>query len=215
MLEIGCGMGAHSQLLAGAGCRLTCIDLTERAVEMTQARFLQKGISADVRLMDAEQMAFPSGEFEFVWSWGVIHHSGNTERIVREVHRVLKSSGEFRFMVYHKRSLLACTSLFRGVVSGKVFQGMSIPDILSFYTDGYLARFYRRSEILEMLRRGGFATVDTHVLGQKSELLPLPGRGATGRLKSALLAGIPDRLAEHLLSVVGSFLFAIARKGPA
>ena len=214
VLEIGCGLGAHAQLLAEAGCHLTCIDLTQKAVDMTQRRLALRGLPADVRCMDAEQIAFPGGEFDFVWSWGVIHHSANTERIVREVHRLLKPSGEVRFMVYHKRSFLTCTSVVRGIASGKVFKGMSVADILSFYADGYLARFYTRSEIVEMLTRCGFSSADTCVLGQKSELLPLPGKGASGRVKSALLARFPDRLAERLLSAVGSFLLAIARKGP-
>jgi 2-polyprenyl-3-methyl-5-hydroxy-6-metoxy-1,4-benzoquinol methylase len=214
VLEIGCGLGAHAQLLAEAGCDLTCIDLTWKAVEMTQTRLAGKGLLADVKWMDAEQMSFPDAQFDFVWSWGVIHHSANTERIVREVHRVLKPSGEFRFMVYHRRSFLACTSMVRGLASGKVFKGMSVQDILSFYSDGYLARFYTRSEIVEMLGRCGFPLSDTHVLGQKSELLPLPGKGASGRVKSALLTRFSDRFAERLLSAVGSFLFVMARRGP-
>ena len=60
--------------------------------------------------------------------------------------------------------------------------------------------------------RGGFAKVDTKVLGQKSELLPLPGKGVSGRVKYALLRILPDALAEAALSVAGYFLFAIAHK---
>ena len=35
--------------------------------------------------MDAEQMDFADGEFDFVWSWGVIHHSAHTGRIIEQV----------------------------------------------------------------------------------------------------------------------------------
>src|SRR5258705_9902313 len=38
VLEIGCGLGSHSQLLAEAGCKLTSIDLTPRAVALTSRR---------------------------------------------------------------------------------------------------------------------------------------------------------------------------------
>src|SRR5206468_2275443 len=44
VLEIGCGLGLHSQLIAEAGARLTSIDLTTRAVGLTQARMSLKGI---------------------------------------------------------------------------------------------------------------------------------------------------------------------------
>jgi 2-polyprenyl-3-methyl-5-hydroxy-6-metoxy-1,4-benzoquinol methylase len=212
VLEIGCGLGAHAQLLSEAGCNLTCIDLTEKGVTNTRRRLDLLGLHADVRQMDAERMDFPDHEFDFVWSWGVIHHSADTAQIVRNVFRVLKPGGEFRLMVYHRRSLSGLYYLVRGFFAGKFFRGMSVQEVLSFYTDGYLARFYTRRELRELLVRGGFAKVDTKVLGQKSELLPLPGKGVSGRVKYALLRILPDALAEAALSVAGYFLFAIAHK---
>jgi SAM-dependent methyltransferase len=212
VLEIGCGLGTHAQLLSEAGCQLTCIDLTEKAVENTRRRLELRGLSSDIRRMDAEKMDFPDGEFDLVWSWGVIHHSSDTERIIRQVFRVLKPGGEFRFMVYHRRSLSGFYCLGRGLLTGKFFKGMSAQEVLSFYTDGYLARFYTRSELRALLMDCGFSKVETQVLGQKSELLPLPGNGVSGRLKRALLRGLPDQIAEHLLSVAGYFLFAVGHK---
>ncbi|MHB8485801.1 MAG: class I SAM-dependent methyltransferase [Candidatus Acidiferrales bacterium] len=212
VLEIGCGLGSHAQLLSEAGCHLTCIDLTAKAVESTRRRLDLRGLPADVRQMDAEQMDFPDSEFDFIWSWGVIHHSADTERVIRQAFRVLKPGGEFRLMVYHRRSLSGLYCLGRGLLAGKFFKGMTMQEVLSYYTDGYLARFYRRRELRELLMRCGFSRVDLAVLGQKSELLPLSGGGASGRMKQVLLRGLPDGLAEHILSVAGYFLFADAHK---
>lgn len=212
VLEVGCGLGGHAQLLAGVGCNLTAIDFTPRAVQMTQRRLALRGLNAEVKLMNAEQLQFPDQTFDFVWSWGVIHHSVHPEKIAKEVHRVLRPSGEFRVMVYHRRSLNTCASIARGVLSGKVFKGMGLSDILNYYSDGYIARFYTRSELSRMLRDCGFGTVVTQVLGQKNELVPIPGRGAVGRLKSVLVASVPDVVAESILSRAGGFLFAIAEK---
>src|SRR5689334_13605793 len=147
VLEIGCGLGAHAQLLSEAGCNLTCIDITDRAVDNTRRRLALYGLPADVRRMDAEEMDFHDAEFDLVWSWGVIHHSAHPECILRQVYRVLKPGGEFRFMVYHRPSLSGFYSLVRGFLSGKFFQGMSARQVLGFYTDGYLARFYTRREL--------------------------------------------------------------------
>lgn len=212
VLEIGCGLGLHSQLMAEAGARLTSIDLTPRAVGLTQKRLALKDIQSDVRVMDAENMEFEANEFDFIWSWGVIHHSAQTERIVSEVFRVLKPSGEFRSMVYHKRSINALAIMTRGLLTGKFFKGMSAQDVLNLYSDGYTARFYSASEFGSMLSRNGLAIKDVQILGQKSELIPIPGNGVCGKLKYAVVPAIPNSLAEHVLSFVGGFLFVTAEK---
>jgi 2-polyprenyl-3-methyl-5-hydroxy-6-metoxy-1,4-benzoquinol methylase len=212
VLEIGCGLGAHSQLFSEAGCHLTSIDITDKAVDHTRRRLALCGLPSDIRRVDAEEMNFRDAEFDFVWSWGVIHHSADPKRILQQVYRVLKPGGEFRLMVYHRRSLSGFYSLVRGFLTGKFSQGMSSRQVLSFYTDGYLARFYARRELHELLQDSCFSRIETRILGQKSELLPLPGKGALGSLKRDLLRFIPDRLAEQVLSVAGYFLYAVAYK---
>jgi 2-polyprenyl-3-methyl-5-hydroxy-6-metoxy-1,4-benzoquinol methylase len=212
VLEIGCGLGLHSQLMAQAGARLTSIDLTLRAAGLTQRRLALKGLESDVRVMDAEQLDFEEGEFDFVWSWGVIHHSAHTERIVAEVFRVLKPSGEFRSMVYHKRSINALGHMTMGLLTGKFFKGMTAQDVFNLYSDGYSSRFYYISEFGKLLSRNGFAIKDTKIVGQKSELVPIPGVRVLRSMKYAIVPVIPDSLAEAILSVVGGFLFVTAEK---
>jgi 2-polyprenyl-3-methyl-5-hydroxy-6-metoxy-1,4-benzoquinol methylase len=212
VLEIGCGQGSHTQLLAQTGADVTAIDITARAVALTKRRLALANLLADVREMDAERMEFRDGEFGFVWSWGVIHHSAHTDRIVREVARVLKPGGEFRFMVYNRRALDSYVKLLRGALTGKSLRGMSGDDILSFYTDGYLARFFTRSSLTKLITDNGLVVRAISVLGQKSELLPLPGTGVIGRLKYGLLSRIPDAFAKGMLSATGSFLFASAQR---
>lgn len=212
VLEIGCGLGLHSQLISQAGASLTAIDLTPRAVELTSKRLALKNLKADVRVMDAEEMEFASAEFDFVWSWGVIHHSARTERIVSEVFRVLKPGGEFRSMVYHKRSINALGIMTMGLLTGKFFKGLSTEDVFNIYSDGYYARFYTAAEFSRLLKEHGFSIADVKILGQKSELVPLPGSGLTGRVKYSIVPAISDDLAEKVLAFVGGFLFVTAQK---
>ncbi len=215
VLEIGCGQGSHTQLLASAGGEVTAIDITSRAVELTRQRLDLYGLSADIREMDAENMTFADGEFDFIWSWGVVHHSAHTDRILREVARVLRPGGEFRFMVYHRRSLDSFFKVVRGVLTGKLLRSMSIDEILSFYTDGYLARFYNRAELKNLVADNGLQVREISILGQTSELLPLPGKGKFAALKCSLVEKIPQHISEWALSAAGSFLFAVAYKnGP-
>lgn len=214
VLEVGCGLGSHTQLLAGAGCEVTAIDLTARAVALARNRLALRGLTADVRQMDAEHLEFGDETFDFVWSWGVIHHSSSPEAIARQIHRVLKPGGQFRVMVYSKRSLTNYFNLARGFVSGKFFRGMSRLEVLSFYADGYIARCYTRREFQELLRASGFAEVKTRILGATYDLVPLPGGGLLGRVKRAVVSRFPKALSQPLLAYCGSLLFAVATKRP-
>src|SRR5262249_55721567 len=58
VLEIGCGMGLHSELLGRAGAKVTSIDISPTSVEATSRRFALKGLKGDVRQMDAERLDF-------------------------------------------------------------------------------------------------------------------------------------------------------------
>jgi ubiquinone/menaquinone biosynthesis C-methylase UbiE len=210
VLEVGCGSGAHARLLAEAGCRLTCIDITRKGVEMTRHRLALYGLEADVRQMDAEHMDFDDASFDFVWSWGVIHHSSDTPRVVGEIARVLKPGGEARIMVYHRRSFLAAYATVAGVLTGRIFR-MSHADVLHSFVDGALARFYTRPEFAALLSRH-FREVDTAAMGQINELIPAPGKGPLMGWKLSLARRIPRAVYEPLLRRWGYFLWACARR---
>lgn len=106
VLEIGVGLGADHQRFVEAGALTTGIDLTPRAVDMTRRRLEAFGLASDLRVADAEALPLPAGEFDLVYSWGVIHHSPDTPGVVREILRVLKPGGTARIMIYSKWSLI-------------------------------------------------------------------------------------------------------------
>ena len=106
VLEIGVGLGADHCRLAQAGAQLSGIDLSPRAVAHTRRRLALFGLDSTLSVGDAENLAFPSGAFDVVYSWGVLHHSPDTPRAVSEVHRVLRRGGVAKVMIYHKWSLV-------------------------------------------------------------------------------------------------------------
>ena len=55
---------------------------------------------------DAEKTNFDDNFFDIIYSWGVIHHSPSTSKIVDEIFRILKPGGEARIMIYHKWSIV-------------------------------------------------------------------------------------------------------------
>ena len=160
VLEIGCGAGLVSSHLSMAGAELTSIDLTEQAVEITKERFKLNHLNTtDVRKMNAEDMSFSDNTFEFVVSWGVIHHSGNMQNILDEIYRVLKPGGKAYLMIYNKNSLrsLIFVPFWLGVTRGKLLN-KSVKEIISEITDGYIARHLNEDEFNKMAK--SFKSVD-------------------------------------------------------
>ena len=105
VLEIGCGLGTDGVQFAKAGADYTGVDLTEAAVQLARRNFEWRGLKGEFRTADAENLDFPDDTFDLVYSHGVLHHTPDTERAVREVHRVLKPGGRAVVMLYHRDSL--------------------------------------------------------------------------------------------------------------
>ena len=106
VLEIGCGMGAMASLWAKNGALVTAVDLAPFSAKMTRSRFELAGLEGDIREADGRTLPFDTGSFDYVYSWGVLHHSPDLGRSLREMLRVLKPGGEFGLMLYHRRSFL-------------------------------------------------------------------------------------------------------------
>lgn len=204
VLEIGVGNGSHAQLLAGHAKSFTGIDLTEYAVKSTSERLRVFGLPGTVAGMDAEQMLFPDKSFDFIWSWGVIHHSANTRKIVEEMRRVLRPGGEAVVMVYHRTlweyyvqgALLAA-------LSGHIFKPAALHATIQRRTDGAMARYYTRAE-WQQLVSDLFSLKEVRIYGKKTELVPLPA----GKLKDRIVSSIPNSFSRFLTNKCqwGSFL---------
>ncbi|MEP6922804.1 MAG: class I SAM-dependent methyltransferase [bacterium] len=104
VLEIGCGLGTDGSRFAQAGADYTGVDLTEAAVNLARKRFKLFDLPGTFRTADAENLDFPDNSFDVVYSHGVLHHTPEAARAVREVHRVLRPGGRAVVMLYHRNS---------------------------------------------------------------------------------------------------------------
>ena len=105
-MEIGVGMGAdHIEWAKSKPRSLSGIDLTPRAVAHVARQFELYQLKSDLVVGDAEALPFADCSFDVVYSWGVLHHSPNTEQAINEVCRVLRPGGIVRIMIYHRNSL--------------------------------------------------------------------------------------------------------------
>lgn len=105
ILEIGCGIGMDSRQIAKRGLDLTAVDLTEVGVSTARERFAKEGLPGRFMVADACNLPYDDASFDYVYSFGVLHHAADTEKTIQEVYRVLRGGGQARIMLYHRRSL--------------------------------------------------------------------------------------------------------------
>jgi len=137
VLEVGCGQGCMASLWAERGANLTAVDLNPDAIAATRERFAQQGLPGDIRQVDARQLPFEDATFDYVYSWGVLHHSPNLGRSVGELMRVLKPGGQFGVMLYNRHSVLYWYQIryLEGLLHAER-RSLSPLQLASRYTDG-------------------------------------------------------------------------------
>jgi ubiquinone/menaquinone biosynthesis C-methylase UbiE len=212
------GNGSHAELISAYAGSYTGIDLTDYAVHSTTTRLehahkrdSHSRASTKVVRMDAESMDFAAEVFDLVWSWGVIHHSANTRKILEEIHRVLRPGGTAITMVYHRSfwNYYIFAGLLAGLGRGTMLQKPSFHYARQKMIDGALARYYSIAE-WRALVSDLFTVDDVRIYGSKAELIPLP----TGKLKTAVKAMVPDRASRFFTNScrMGMFLVSVLRK---
>ncbi len=127
ILEVGVGAGSDFTQWVRAGSLAHGIDLTEEAINNVQERLKLYELSAvDLKCGDAENLPYENNQFDLVYSWGVIHHSPDTERCLDEIIRVTKPGGQIKIMVYNRHSLFAFYQyLIFGLFKGQPFQSLA------------------------------------------------------------------------------------------
>ncbi len=149
VLEIGVGLGAEHKRFAEAGAVCSGIDLTEKAIDITSKRLSEFGFRSNLSVGDAENIDYPSDYFDLAYSWGVIHHSPNTERAASEIMRVLKPGGSFKVMIYNKYSMVGYMLWVRyGLLAFK--PRMSLDEIYAKYLESPGTKAYTPAQAKQL-----------------------------------------------------------------
>lgn len=93
VLDVGCGPGFFSVLLARLGYEVTAVDYTENMLAEAWKNAVHYGVDIDFRRMDAQKLDFEDGIFDLVISRNVLWNLEQPEQAYREWLRVLKPNG--------------------------------------------------------------------------------------------------------------------------
>jgi ubiquinone/menaquinone biosynthesis C-methylase UbiE len=154
VLEIGVGLGTDHVQFARAGASMHGVDLTDKGVDLVGRRLELEGLSSELRVADAEQLPFETDSFDYVYSWGVLHHTPDTPRAVAEAIRVLKPGGRLCVMLYSRHAWVSYGLWLRnGPLSRRPLR--SIADVLHHHMESIGTQGFTKREVRRM-----FAGVD-------------------------------------------------------
>jgi SAM-dependent methyltransferase len=103
VLDAGCGSGRWTYAMASLGARVIAVDLTDSGVAAAHAATASMDNVAVVQA-SLYQLPFKPESFDFVVSWGVMHHTPNTKAAFDRVAPMTKRGGMFYAMVYERHN---------------------------------------------------------------------------------------------------------------
>jgi SAM-dependent methyltransferase len=112
VLDAGCGMGRWTIGLLNLGCDVVAIDFSKHAVERTHENVVNLCTAEEgsrFESMRADILDLPPSlvreSFDLVFSFGVLHHTGDTRRALASVARLIRPDGALFAYLYGRSSL--------------------------------------------------------------------------------------------------------------
>jgi ubiquinone/menaquinone biosynthesis C-methylase UbiE len=122
VLELGCGTGEYALWYASKGAaEVTGVDLSDGSLALARQRREESGLHhADFRKMDILNCDLPDNHFDYSYSVGVLHHTGDPYRGFKHLVRVTKPGGVVIVSLYnsYSRRVLRCKQTFCKWVGG-------------------------------------------------------------------------------------------------
>ena len=193
-LEVGCAAGLMVDFFLGRGTQYQGIDISPGMIKVCQERF-QKADQATFSVGDARELKFPDCEFDVIVCLGVLEYIPDEQRAVKEMARVLKSSG---------------TLILSGITKWSpynVFDRLVYRKIKRWQPACIVREFHNEAEYCTLLSRAQLEVVDLAYFNYFPDI---------ARLEELLPTWIArlgvDRLSSSWLRRLGRGFIVMARK---
>lgn len=100
VLDVGCGDGLNSAMLAVMGAEITGVDISPKSIELAQRRADENGVADKIKFICSpiETAELPEQYFDIIWGDSVLHHVlDELDVVLQRLHKCLKHDGMFVF----------------------------------------------------------------------------------------------------------------------
>lgn len=107
ILDAGCGGGRWSYGFAKLGANLTCVDINAEALHRTEQALVPFDVYKTFIQSSLEDLpdVLHEGNFDMVWSWGVLHHCQSFDKAFDSVSSFVRPGGVLYTYLYGRESI--------------------------------------------------------------------------------------------------------------
>ena len=158
VLEVGCGIGTAAQTFIENGANYTGIDLSDKSIEIAKKRMDIFNLQGNIFNANIEEIDnINNTDFDLIYSFGVLHHTPDIKKSIKNIHTMLKIGGEFKMMLYAKHSW-KYYEIIEGLDQYEAQSGVPIANV------------YTKEEVYELLKDFKNVTIEqTHIFPYKIE----------------------------------------------
>lgn len=144
-LDIGSGSGLHCLAALRLGAKsVVAVDIDPDSIETTRATLARHwtGDNYTLKLVSVlSPEAEDLGEFDIVYSWGVLHHTGSMWEAIEKAGRHVKVDGQFVLAIYRKTPLCWAWKIEKRIFTngGSLVRGMIRTPFIAAYKLGLRA----------------------------------------------------------------------------
>lgn len=176
VLDVGCGVGAHSIRLARRGFFVVGADFSETVLMWAEENVRKSGMEERIRLKHEDILAFTFGDerFDYVLCWGILMHVHDIEKAISELARIMRPGGRLVISEGNMHSLQSIIlRTLKNLFGEERATVKKTPAGLEYWTITSAGKLLTReadiSWLVKTFEQNGF-TVKTQVAGQFTEL---------------------------------------------
>jgi SAM-dependent methyltransferase len=112
-LDVGCGEGSNTRLLARRGAQMQGVDIAPTFIRHAQAQEALEPLNIRFRTADAMALPYPDASFDFVTAFMSLMDIADPALALREAARVIRRGGFVQFSILHPCFVPHCRKVVR------------------------------------------------------------------------------------------------------